>query len=434
MTSITRTAAIRTRGLSKMYRVYSRPTDMLIELATRIKRHRESWALREINLEVAHGEVLGVIGHNGAGKSTLLKILAGTLDKTGGQVDLDGRVAAILELGTGFHPDYSGRENIIMGGLCLGMSRREVESKLDEIVEFSSLRAVIDEPFRTYSTGMQARLTFATAISVDPDILIIDEALSVGDAKFQQKSFQRMREFRDRGKTIIVVSHDMNAITAFCDRAVILSEGRVIEEGGPRRIAHAYHKLLFGPDARGDADSGKLTLNAQPGMPTDGELARYGDGSAQIEKYMLLNGDGSDVRILSTGETYRFAMRIRCVDDIENPSLGLVIRTVRGNEVFGITNLSLGKKLPMLSKGSVLHLKVGLRMWLAEGEYFITFGVAKGHGDKCDFIEAGIHFKVLGPPGLFTQSLVNLEPDFQIEHNVETTLEEPTGTLGQYRF
>jgi ABC-type polysaccharide/polyol phosphate transport system ATPase subunit len=241
--------SISVKDVSKSYRLYRRPADMLAEALTGRQRHTEFRALEGITFDISPGTVLGLVGRNGAGKSTLLRIIAGTLPATSGSVSREGRVAAILELGTGFHPDYTGRENVQLGALCLGLSRAEIEQRFDDIVAFSELEDFIDQPFSTYSTGMQARLTFAVATCVDPDILIIDEALSVGDARFQLKSFDRIRDFRRRGKSILLVSHSINQIVSICDRAILIERGRMYADGDPNRIGHLYHELLFGAPA-----------------------------------------------------------------------------------------------------------------------------------------------------------------------------------------
>lgn len=235
------------RNLRKSYNVYSHPAQMIREVFTGRTHHREFVALDDISFDVHPGSVVGLLGRNGAGKSTLLRIIAHTLDATGGTVTTDGRISAILELGTGFHLDYTGRENIYFGGVCLGLSRREMHERIDEIIAFSELEDFIDQPFRTYSSGMQARLTFSVATCVDPDILIVDEALAVGDAKFQLKSFDRIREFKRRGKAILLVSHSLNQVAAFCDHAILLDHGRMLAQGDPNRVGNIYHEMLFGP-------------------------------------------------------------------------------------------------------------------------------------------------------------------------------------------
>lgn len=420
--------AIRARNLSKVYRIYQSPVHALKEAITGKSRHIRRVALDRVDLEVRRGEIIGVLGRNGAGKSTLLKLIAGTLKRTEGDLDVHGRISAILELGSGFHPEYTGRENIYMGGMCLGMSRREVDSKVEAIIEFSELREVIDQPFKTYSTGMQARLTFSVAISVDPDILIVDEALSVGDARFQLKCSTRLQQFRERAATVLLVSHDTNAITTLCDRAMILEGGRLYAEGDPKQMTIAYHSLLFGEQK---AEAGLNIARAVESSLSQEPLAtaelpaqsftveanmRYGTREARLVDYGILDRGGHRLQVIQSGEACRIYMVLDCDQDIVDLSCGFSIKDRRGTVLWGATNISQTQTAYKARASSRLIIAADCTMWLSAGEYFVTLGAAHlADGAKIDFAEDAIGFKVIGPEGIFTTSVVNLQTTFNIE-------------------
>ena len=443
---MTSSAAIRAVGLSKTFKIYPHPGDVLFELVTGRSRHVDKAALTDVSFELRRGEVVGILGRNGAGKSTLLKLIAGTLERSAGALHVDGRITAILELGTGFHPDYSGRENIYMGGLCLGMTRQEIDRKLASIVDFSELRDVIDQPFRTYSTGMQARLTFSTAISVDPDILIVDEALSVGDAKFQMKCFGRIGEFRRQRKTILLVSHDLNTVTTFCDRAIILEGGRVHAVGPAREMVSVYQQLLWSanppprdaaetsvggpslPEPVAPSASVAIEKDAIPGpgpvlsaAEASPQGNRYGDGSMEVESYELVDEGGRPTRGLRSGQPCVLTFRMRALRDLDDVSTGFAIKDRRGTVLFGITNISQGQAPARLKAGDVCTLRIPMTMWLAAGDYFVNLGA--GHFDSsimCDFIENAFQFNVVGPGGIFTTAVVNLDATLSLQISGET--------------
>lgn len=314
-------------------------------------------------------------------RASLLKILTGTLAKTAGDVEVNGRISAILELGTGFHPEYSGRQNVFMGGLCLGMSRVEIESKFDRIVEFSELSDVIDRPFKTYSTGMQARLMFSTAVAVEPEILIVDEALAVGDARFQRKCFDKFREFRAAGKTILLVTHSQEIITSMCSRAILLEKGQVVADSDPRYVSKYYHRLLFGGDQRDDTavdpvEAAPTDSETSPSALADGRSEmRYGDRAVEIVGMDVASEGGQPITRIDSGSPFRFRARLRAHEDVAAPVVGFLVRDMRGLVVFGTDTQLQGMTLSEMSRGDLVDVEMSGTMWCSSGLYYLTAGL-----------------------------------------------------------
>ena len=389
---------------------------MFWEVLTRKPKHREFWALKDISFEVKRGEVLGIIGRNGAGKSTLLKILAGTLDKNSGEVDIHGKVSAILELGTGFHGEYTGRENVFMGGMCLGMSREEIEKKLDWIIDFSELRDVIDQPFKTYSSGMQARLTFSTAVSVDPDVFMIDEALAAGDMLFQEKCFRRIREIVDNGATVLFVTHSLGLIYEFCDSCLLLSQGSLVLKDESRLVGYEYEKILAEDRQAQSSNAATLRLSVssstENSVEKDEELiaretemlsdedTKY-DGSlkAEILSYELLNEQDTPVRTLVYGNTYLIRMTVFCHSEIDSMSLSFRLEKPSGLVVYGLSTILSGEKIRGY-KGKTVCVDFTLPCFLQAGNYLLGGGVAEMVADAqfnvLHIVRGAVEFEVCG--------------------------------------
>ena len=416
--SATTEIAIRAEALSKMFKVYSKPSDMVVELLTRRMRHQEFWALRDVNFEIRRGDVVGVLGRNGAGKSTLLKIIAGTLNHTSGNVAVHGRISAILELGTGFHPEYTGRENIYMGGLCLGMSREEITRKTNSIIEFSELGEFIDRPFRTYSSGMQGRLTFAVAASVDPEILIIDEALATGDALFQEKCFARIREIASTGATVLFVSHSIAAVFDLCNRALLFHKGRILIDDIPRRAGYAYEQLIEDDRRQArQAQSSNAVVVGFPGL------------RAQMVSIDIFDEEGNVVTILKSGEDYCVRIRCLCNDDLPSLNLSLRIQRANGETIYGTNTIM--QKVPVAGKkGDLLEMRLAFPCRFGPGIYLLGGGVGLRQGDRQTelldlvrgkhFFEVGISNRFSGfiDLGLTIQGVTTIEADCDQEPEV----------------
>ena len=362
---------IEVSDLSKVYKVYAHPLDVLKETFGKKTLHREFWALKNVNLVLRRGEVVGIMGRNGAGKSTLLKVIAGTLSPTSGTARVRGKVSAILELGTGFHPEVSGRENIFMGGMCVGMTKEEVERKLDSIIAFSELAHVIDQPFKTYSSGMQGRLTFAVASAIEPDILIVDEALGVGDALFQEKCFRRIREMTSSGATVLVVSHSIATIFEICSRAVLMHHGGILADGLPRKVGYEYERLLASENY---GVAPKMSSGVGDAPATEGGLKE-----AEVLGMDFLNEEGVSVTNVWVGREYTIRLRVACRADIPSMNVSFRLQRPNGEGMYGTNTTLQGAEISGV-KGSVMTVDFKWRCNLGCGPFVLGCGVGVREG------------------------------------------------------
>jgi ABC-type polysaccharide/polyol phosphate transport system ATPase subunit len=369
-------------NISKRYRLYSKPTDRLREWATLGKRccHRDFWALRDLTLSVEEGEALGIIGENGAGKTTLLKIISGTAFATEGEVQVQGRLTALLELGTGFHPEFTGRENIMLNARLVGLSQEEIRRRMPEVIEFAELREFIDQPVRTYSSGMQVRLGFAVASSVNPDVLAVDEALAVGDAYFQKKSLDRVRHYLDGGMTFLFVTHDLSLVRRFCSRCIWLKEGRIEAMGETHKVVSAYEdysrekqlrRLGLAQDERAPAPLAPAPRSGSEFRPPG---SRWGNGRIRITKVDLLGEDGTPRWVFQMGERVTLRLEYESRERLKNPVFSFQVNRLDGIYVMGTSNA--GNNIdefrlgPISGSGSVEYEIESLS--LHRGTYFLS--------------------------------------------------------------
>jgi len=365
------TGGVRVEGVGKRYKRYPRPAERLVEWLTlgRVARHEPLWVLRGVSFEVEPGTAIGVVGANGSGKSTLLKIIKGTIRPSEGRVELAGRIAA-LELGLGFHADFTGRENLYLGGALLGLRAGEVEELLPEIEAFAEIGRAIDDPVRTYSAGMQLRLAFSLATALRPDVLLIDEALAVGDVYFQQKCVARIRRFRDQGTALLLVSHDPVAVKTFCDRAVLLDRGLLAREGPPDRVLEYYNAMI----AKQTAD--QEIFQAENLGKSRGQT-RSGDRRATIE-IAELRDDSGPARAFRVGETVGLRIEGRVRLPVEDLTVGFAIRDRLGNDVFGTNTHHLVVAAPPLRAGERFRAEFRFPLNLGPGNYSVTTALHAG--------------------------------------------------------
>ena len=428
-------AIIRAASLGKCYQIYSSPAERLKQMVyprlMRIAgqkmapRFREFWALRGVDFEIKRGETVGILGRNGSGKTTLLQLLCGTLPPSEGVCDVQGRVAALLELGAGFKPEFSGRENVLINSAIIGIPEEQALARMDEVIAFSELRDVIDQPVKTYSSGMYVRLAFSAAIHVSPDILVVDEALAVGDARFQAKCFRRINELKDQGVTILFVSHATEQVAMHCTRALLLDQGHLIEDGHPREVSNHYLDLLFGhrgrERARVAAKSAEATRNAlsmeleleaeqeavahalpevaafihdQDGAAFatrasyhDGEY-RWGNGRAEILDCLLVGGTRVDPASLFCDEDAELFVRVRFHDAIATPVFGFFIKNIEGLMLSGCNSRDasegVGSRYRPAAGGETVVCCFRFRPRFESGNYLLSVGVAEDHGGELD--------------------------------------------------
>ena len=359
---------ISVKGLKKMYKLYKKPSDRLLD-AFGLKKHNytEHYALKGVDIDIYKGETIGIIGTNGSGKSTILKIITGVLNPTEGDVNVKGRISALLELGAGFNQEYNGIENIYLNGTMMGFSKKEIDERLQDILDFADIGDYVYQPVKTYSSGMFVRLAFAVAINIDPEILIVDEALSVGDVFFQSKCYHKFEEFKRSGKTIIFVSHDLSSISKYCDRVMVLNKGDKVAEGKPKEMIDVYKQILVG-----QYDEGKVTELIDE--EKNHELLEYGSGEAKIIDYYVTDAKGLKTQALLKGSEFTIHMKVHFNETVDKPIFAYKFVNPKGVEITGTNTMFEKAFLETVEKGKTLEITFTQEMNLQGGEYLISFG------------------------------------------------------------
>lgn len=393
--------AIAVQNVCKIYKLYDKPMDRLKEALglTRNVKHREHFALNNVNFQVKQGECVGIIGTNGSGKSTILKIITGVLNPTSGAVAVNGRISALLELGAGFNQEYSGMENIYLNGTMNGFSNAEIDAKLQDILDFADIGDYVHQPVKTYSSGMFVRLAFSVAINIEPEILIVDEALSVGDVFFQAKCYHKFEEFKKMGKTIMIVSHDLSSIAKYCDRVILLNQGVKLGEGSPKEMIDDFKRVLVGQYELPEQKSEQSLLNdaevqeavhtkaavqkrAREGNAENTKTLEYGTREAEIEEIYIVDDRGVRTNAILKGMEFGIYMKVRFHQDLPAPIFAFSIKTAKGTEITGTNTMFEKAFLESVSAGSEKLVSFTQKMSLQGGEYLISFGVTGYNGNE----------------------------------------------------
>ena len=399
---------IEIKNITKIYNLYNKPSDRLKEaLFSRKSRHTEFAALSDVSFDVCKGEILGIIGKNGSGKSTILKIITNVLTPTSGECIVKGKIAALLELGAGFNMEYTGIENIYLNGQMIGFSKEEMDKKLQDIIDFADIGEHIFQPVKTYSSGMFARLAFSVAISVDPDILIVDEALSVGDVFFQNKCYRRFEEFRDKGKTILFVTHDMGSVIRYCNRCVLLNAGKKVGEGKPQEMVDLYKRIMVGQwneseeknsTIENSIDSTNINVNRlwKEQISTNPDMEVYGDGRAEIIDFGIFSDSGNIGNNVYKGDYYTVKMKVRINDDNLNPIFAFKLRDVKGTELTGTNTMLEDIDTSHCKNGDIVTISFRQKQYLQPGQYLVSLGCTAFEGDQFVVYSRNYNCCVLG--------------------------------------
>jgi lipopolysaccharide transport system ATP-binding protein len=421
--------AISLKNVSKCFKRYAKPADRLKEILLPKKSHAQMfWALRDISLNVARGEALGIIGQNGSGKSTLLQVIAKTLTPTAGEVFVNGRVSALLELGSGFNPEFTGRQNVFFNGQILGLSQEEIAIKFDEIIKFAEIGDFIEQPVKTYSSGMFVRLAFAVAVSVNPDILIVDEALAVGDIYFQQKCFERIQELKRQGTTLLFVSHDSTAVYKLCNRAVLMESGKAVLDAKPKQVIDLYEaKLLKKRDTHSESVEiqmlAKPDSSAQETFSSNKVLEEVIIQSSEVvvEFVQLLDGNGQIIDSVISEQSLHLSIGILLLQSFDDLHIGFKVRDRTGEVIFETNTFAMRKKIGKVCSGTSLKVIFRFHVPLSEGEYTISLGVADGGFGEGLFRRSLVYahnsaaFNVLrNNDSIHWSGIVNLNPSISI--------------------
>lgn len=403
--------AIDVSHVDKVYKLYDKPSDRLKESLgfSKVKRYKEHYALHDVSFHVKKGETVGIIGTNGSGKSTILKIITGVLNPTAGDVNIDGRISALLELGAGFNMEYTGIENVYLNGTMIGFSREEIDAKLQDILDFADIGDFVNQPVKTYSSGMFVRLAFAVAINIDPEILIVDEALSVGDVFFQAKCYKKFEEFKEQGKTVLFVSHDLGSVNKYCDRVILLNRGIKVSEGEPKEIIDMYKRILVGQEPFEKDDSAneldlevlkekELILDSATLWKSHYEinpnLNEYGNGKAEVIDFAVIDSEGNFTNTIMKGTKFSIKSKVHFFETIKNPIFTMTFKTIKGVDVTGTNTMYEKVETGVCEAGSEYVATFTQNMDLQGGEYLLS--VSCTGFDRDDFVVYHRMYDVVG--------------------------------------